>query len=662
MGYWKDLEIQKGLMDSADDLTFRIIFSGDGAGRLRDKVKEKLKEFMGDYTDDTLVEYVIVLLKNGRRKEEAKNELNVFLGEDSDSFVSWLWDHLKSNLNLYAQPKESRPDEVFKQKKVDLQLQSEGIKSNKKRVSKDWRGVMRDPDEPPPLRSAVIANIHEDNNTLQTETHLLSHQPAVQRKRGRSGERAPPDEKSLVKREAVSKPAVGASRRLLQFAVRDAVATSRSTGLTSEPSLKRLRSVVSTPNEDSPIEESRPKIRSVARVPKAMAVAIKAVADAAKDVVKVKPSGNVFDRLGRSSADLSDAPDQFLEYRDTADEDTQITEATVPAYYDAGIATNFAYDNEGYDNVVDGFERRGKTGISQIGSDSVMLDYNAVNVADGTANKPQRDQSSSHKMMVNVSSNVNSGKPSYYQKPRAVLEMENQKVVHGTELDAGNSVIVSNGNGATTIHAQREIQKTLPSTGVLPTGRPTEDVDSRTIFVSNVHFGATKDSLSRHFNKFGDVLKVVIVTEAATGQPKGSAYVEFMRKEAAENALSLDGTSFMSRILKVVRKSSAHQEATATATAATTTTTMPVTSWPRAALRGSPFAASRFGRVPFPTLYRPRLPLKPGARSFQWKRDASSENIPSPTAAAIPSPTTAARSLTYVRPEAAKTAGNSHIA
>lgn len=31
-----------------------------------------------------------------------------------------------------------------------------------------------------------------------------------------------------------------------------------------------------------------------------------------------------------------------------------------------------------------------------------------------------------------------------------------------------------------------------------------------------------------------------------------SAYVEFMRKEAADNALSLDGTSFMSRILKVI--------------------------------------------------------------------------------------------------------------
>lgn len=34
-------------------------------------------------------DYVIVLLRNGRGKDHAKNKLNVFLGEDSDSFVSW---------------------------------------------------------------------------------------------------------------------------------------------------------------------------------------------------------------------------------------------------------------------------------------------------------------------------------------------------------------------------------------------------------------------------------------------------------------------------------------------------------------------------------------------------------------------------------------------
>lgn len=680
-------------MDSDDDLKFRIIFSGDGAGKLRERVADKLKEFMGAYTDDTLVEYVIVLLKNGRRKEEARNELNVFLGDDSDSFVSWLWDHLRSNVDLYTQPKESRPDEVAKQKPkesrphevanqkpkesfLNLHNESERIKSDKfskSRRNKDWKDTFRDPDEPPPLRSAVIANIHADEKSYMRRSP--SPQPVIQRKRDRSAEggqtyeRGQPDERSQVKREAVSKSTLGASRRLLQSAVRDAVATSRPSSLTSEPSFKRLRSVVSTSIEDSLLEERRPQIRSVARAP-AMAVAIKAVADAAKDAVKVKPSGNVFDRLGRS-ADIPDTTDHFTEDDGEYEGFVQVTEATAPTYteqydedismleHDTAVASDFGYSDEGYNNMNAQLGRSG----GRLGNDSVMLHYNAANVVDRTFNKPQRDQNaplsmanSSHNL-VNTSSNINTW------KPRGGSDMDNQKFVQETELSGGNYgprvikdnnnlVTANNGNGVPTIHTQREIQKTLPSAGVNSTGRPIDDVDSRTIFVSNVHFAATKDSLSRHFNKFGDVLKVVIVTEAATGQPKGSAYVEFMRTEAAENALSLDGTSFMSRILKVVRKSSAQQEAA------------PVTtSWPRA-IRASPFAASRFGRVPFargiPSAYRPRLPIKPGARSFQWKRDAqntSSETISSPVA--ISSPTT--RSLTYVRTET-KTEGTSNNA
>lgn len=35
-------------------------------------------------------EYVIVLLRNGRRKAEAAQELHVFLGDDNLSFVAWL--------------------------------------------------------------------------------------------------------------------------------------------------------------------------------------------------------------------------------------------------------------------------------------------------------------------------------------------------------------------------------------------------------------------------------------------------------------------------------------------------------------------------------------------------------------------------------------------
>lgn len=98
---------------------------------------------------------------------------------------------------------------------------------------------------------------------------------------------------SLLQREVS-----GASRRLLQFAVRDAVANPRAM---PEASLKRLRSVVSMPNDDSSVVEHPRRIKSVARVPNGMASVIKAVAEAAEDSVRVKSSANVFDRLSRGT-------------------------------------------------------------------------------------------------------------------------------------------------------------------------------------------------------------------------------------------------------------------------------------------------------------------------------------------------------------------------
>lgn len=98
-----------------------------------------------------------------------------------------------------------------------------------------------------------------------------------------------------------------------------------------------------------------------------------------------------------------------------------------------------------------------------------------------------------------------------------------------------------------------------------------------------------------------------------------------------------------------MKKSSAPQEAAA-----------PVMTWPRVA-RGSPFVAARFGRAPFargmPGAFRPHLPIKPGARSFQWKRDAQMTATPTEavTGTNVSSPTF--RSLTYVRTEP-KSEGN----
>lgn len=100
--------------------------------------------------------------------------------------------------------------------------------------------------------------------------------------------------------------------------------------------------------------------------------------------------------------------------------------------------------------------------------------------------------------------------------------------------------------------------------------------------------------------------------------------------------------------MQVVRKTSAQLEASS------------ITPWPRV-FRASPYTVSRFGRVPFPRgvpgAYRSRFPVKPGARSFQWKRETQSTPDTNVAASGTIGPSSVPRSLTYVRTEA-KTNGS----
>ncbi|XP_039048451.1 uncharacterized protein LOC120189181 isoform X2 [Hibiscus syriacus] len=680
-----------GSVDRVDDLTFKVNFSGDGAAKLKDVVKEKLKEFMGDYTDDTLVEYVIVLLRNGRHKDEAMNELNVFLGDDSASFVTWLWDHLASNLDLYVPSQEphvggARTTVLGNQSigadshQLDIDSQkTKTAKVSRNRHNREWKGLVRDATEPPPLWSSVDENTRFEERPSHKVSRGRSTSPCLTQKK-----RSRPDERHLIKREAVSQMKIDAPRRLLQFAVRDAVGTSRAPVSAKEPSSKRLRSVVSTSSGDLPVRPCR--IQSVARVANPMATMIKAVAEAAEDVTKVKNAGSVFDRLGPGT-DVLETHDLHPEFREPLPDDEeygdldQPLEKTHSAYCrrdeyggghvgnitalesGTGLGSESLSDNEWYDDVdvvghgVMDVSRTGTSGGNK-GDNSLVVQYN-VDKDDEILQTRNKDQNQStiaanSRKIVNISVNVNTWKPPHYQEPRKVSELDSRKSLPESEtaadksnirlMENGNPVTVLNGNVKSAAYNQEMSRKAVQPSVPHAAGRHLEDADSRTIFVSNVHFAATKDSLSRHFNKFGKVLKVVIVMDAATRQPKGSAYVEFMQKEAAANALSLDGTSFMSRILKVVKKASAPQEAAA-----------PVMTWPRIA-RGSPFAAARFARTPFargiPGAFSSHLPIKPGARSFQWKRDAQATpsdagNFPSPTA----------RSLTYIRTDP-KSEGN----
>ncbi|XP_072992125.1 uncharacterized protein [Typha latifolia] len=702
-----------GMDGAGDDRTFRANFTTEGVAKLRERVKEKLKEFMGDYTDDTLVEYVVVLLRNGRRKDEARKELNVFLGDDSIAFVSWLWDYLSSNLHLYVQQQVPTPNDVAKSSQTAKELsvrnksspehltgsmqtgpeyEKESSKISRTRQKREWKGLVQEETESFPLRSVLTGILHGEGKTGQKSNNIArrSRSPNlhVHRKRGREDER-----QTTKQGESTSHSAIVASRRLLQFAVRDAVKTVQQLSSTSEPASKRLRSVVSTSMTDSVQDKKVQRVRSVVRAPGAIA-ALKAAAEAAEDVTKVRSSGSVFDRLSQGrgamefvsqSADLREQELQNEEYEDIDQVTAPINEDSHQiSEYDretAGDITmleketemtaNSASDNDGYDSV--DIVRHHGVNASQSAlspckdKNLLMADYSVAQESDVMRKPRLIDQGPpassaprTSSKIVNISVNVNTWKPPNYEARRDASGVESEISLNNGGSNTGkpnvrnqneNSASITNNlKGFGSADLERESQKTstVPAAASYTAGHPLDDVDSRTLFVSNVHFAATKDTLSRHFNKFGAVLKVIIVTDAATGQPTGSAYVEFLHKESAELALSLNGTSFMSRILKVVRRSS-HEAAQ-------------MLGWSRIA-RVSPFA-SRLGRIPYPrrvlpSAFRGRLPIKAGARSLQWKREVltvqpteatkCAPNAALTSGSQVLSPT--ARSLTYNRTE-----------
>lgn len=89
----------------------------------------------------------------------------------------------------------------------------------------------------------------------------------------------------------------------------------------------------------------------------------------------------------------------------------------------------------------------------------------------------------------------------------------------------------------------------------LEDGNSRNSLDSRSIYIGNVDYGANPLDLQRHFRACGVVERITIMTNKETGQPKGYAYLEFDLHLAAKDAVKmLDRSEFLGRELKVCLK------------------------------------------------------------------------------------------------------------
>lgn len=81
------------------------------------------------------------------------------------------------------------------------------------------------------------------------------------------------------------------------------------------------------------------------------------------------------------------------------------------------------------------------------------------------------------------------------------------------------------------------------------------DGTSTTLFVGNISFQTTQQSLEKHFSKCGPI-KAVRVAMGDDGRVKGFAHVEFETPEAAQKALELNGAPCDGRELRLDLSSS----------------------------------------------------------------------------------------------------------
>ncbi|HET9107302.1 MAG TPA: RNA-binding protein [Steroidobacteraceae bacterium] len=71
------------------------------------------------------------------------------------------------------------------------------------------------------------------------------------------------------------------------------------------------------------------------------------------------------------------------------------------------------------------------------------------------------------------------------------------------------------------------------------------------IYVGNLPFSATEESLRALFSKHGTVEKVSLINDRDTGRPRGFGFVEMSSADAARAIQALNGTDFGGRPLRV---------------------------------------------------------------------------------------------------------------
>ncbi|KAL6285159.1 hypothetical protein ACE6H2_009549 [Prunus campanulata] len=542
---------------SASPRSFKVHRKSHAALRLKSFISRELCQILADYRDDVLAEYITVLICNGKHQYQAKEDLEAFLGNRTAEFVSWLW-----NLIL-KKPGQSSTDSGFlyldeiaavspqdsdrckgasTDRCEDFQSHSTGHDELSMKDNMTYQVSTCDPissedmklaegSQHCPSFSAPLSEVITEKGLSRTCSSGILRRTIATENINR--------ENLLIVEQILNQESRGLPKELLPLPKREAVPENARFLMSGRPCLKQI---CGNNNLGSSLSPGTGSLRSE------------------------KPRGSVWDRLGKPCEDIFLGHTSFDFYgvgHKKQDGKVHNQLALIPPKRNLE-APALGQRSYGYPVETKKVEHGGSAmdkphTANNIGRKRL---FGELSTDPGTSSVSLVHERNMYPQCKNISqdfqkSNLTKNGLKTTQS-QEVLDVKQRLHQIGMEMSKLHSKqLAMEKKDGKMIH--------LLNSGILKYSENNIEVDARTVFVTNVHFSATKESLSLFFANCGGVVNVVMLTDIVTAKRQGTAYVTFASKESVDKAVALSGTTFYSRTVKVLRKAEAASAATAPA-------------------------------------------------------------------------------------------------
>ncbi|KAJ3679447.1 hypothetical protein LUZ60_017458 [Juncus effusus] len=527
-----------------DPVSFRV----RRKSALKLAVSQKLHGFLGDFDDLTLVEYIIVLICNGKTQYQTRDDLEEFIGENTDRFIAWLWDYLRRENDItevretgnYLKNKIEAQNEV----RISEADEQSGDTSLEKDGSIEERYYSADAEYP--SRSLRISS--------EISTGGVQFSPYYQKSRREKRE------EKIYRTESPIR-----ASRSFQRSRSDIISQGHNSHFTNREELRvREAEKIKPPNKKLEMDKgSKPRHKSIwDRLDKPTNETKSRKATKKNPSFRERNHNDHFSRERNPNPNPNPVPPVPVPLSAQNFHPCPHFVRPVPVFPNPGpkVFGNQVFPNTGFQ--IPGF---GNPGIGNPGFEKAEFEMASLRKRQfEQIEKDLYERRVPVKQRLKFINNTDEFGNNEKIQPQngGVDQVENQSDVQSeNKNEASQNEILEMKlkleemeKNMNELRSNLKLDSKINPNSEVSSNQPDELTQSRTVLVTNVHFGAKKEALVAHFSKCGTVAKVVILTDSVTAQPKGAAYVIFTTKESAEKALSLNNTSFFSRVINVVRK------------------------------------------------------------------------------------------------------------